>query len=408
MKVLYLASRSPFPKVGGREYMIGQSLKFLTNKFETHLFFIHGKKDYIEYDNIKSLGLSSIHNEPLPNSINLIFNTLTRNRSIQENLYYSRNILAKINKVIDEVKPDVIVCDMLRMSQYIRNDIPLVVDLDDILSNRYRKMIEGNSSFSSLGTFADRLPKFINYFEKFFRNRVLKYEKCKILRAEKNAYQVADKIILTSPLEAEKLNEIMGSNKAIGIPQAKEIHDQCLELPSANTLLFIGNLTTAQNIASLKYIVKEILPRLDLKGTKVTLNVIGKYDSRTISIVSESKSVNLLGFVDDLDGEIKKSRVAIAIVSFGTGIKTKVLDSLALGIPTVTNSVGAEGLNIRPTDQLIVEDDIDIQVEEILRILNDDEYAKIIAESAKKFIRENHSNTMLERRYQATIESIFR
>lgn len=408
MKVLYLASRSPFPKVGGREYMIGQSLKFLTNKFETHLFFIHGKKDDIEYHAIKNLGLSSIHNEPLPSSINLIFNTLIRNRSIQENLYYSRNILAKINKVIDEVKPDVIVCDMLRMSQYIRNEIPLVVDLDDILSNRYTKMIEGSGTFSSLGTFADRLPKFISYFEKLFRNRVLKYEKDKILRAEKSAYQLADKIILTSPLEAEKLNETMGSNKAIGIPQAKEINDQCIELPSTNTLLFIGNLTTAQNIASLKYIVKEILPRLALKGTKVTLNVIGKYDSRAIDIVSESKSVNLLGFVDDLDGEIKKSRVAIAIVSFGTGIKTKVLDSLALGIPTVTNSVGAEGLNIRPTDKLIIEDDIDIQIEEILRILNDNEYAKTIAESAKKFIRENHSNIMLERRYQETIESIYR
>ena len=57
-----------------------------------------------------------------------------------------------------------------------------------------------------------------------------------------------------------------------------------------------------------------------------------------------NKIVHFSGKVSDLRGEVKKGMVFLAPIAYGTGIKTKILEAMAMEMPVVTNSVGAEGI----------------------------------------------------------------
>jgi len=407
MKVLYVSSRPPYPKTGGREFMISQSLSFLISGADTHLACFHGRNECFDNEKIKSLDLLSLSYIPVPSMYSLFINiALRRSFSLQENLYYSKSIDKELKNLVNEIKPDVIVCDMLRTAQYfLDGPTPFVVDLDDILSIRYERMLERNSSHSSLGTYAERLPLFLKFVESGLRKMILKYEMIKVRYSECRAVNAAQRVILTSEKEAAIINVRMNTTKAIGISQAVKYENNNKKPPISQQMLFIGNMTTAQNIESLKFIVDEVLSRLGDKGIQYSLKVVGKFDMRAKKIIEGNAHVELLGFVEDLAGVVAESRLALALVAFGTGIKTKVLDSMSLGLPTVTNTVGAEGLGLVHGRHAVVKDEPAEIVNWIDDIFNNDRLAQGLVIHSYEYLSKNHSEKLLKSRYLDTVKS---
>jgi glycosyltransferase involved in cell wall biosynthesis len=80
----------------------------------------------------------------------------------------------------------------------------------------------------------------------------------------------------------------------------------------------------------------------------------------------------LTGFVDDLDIYFQKSKVFISPLRFGSGIKVKVMNALYRGIPTVTTSVGAEGLAVKSGDQIFISDNMADFIHQISLLIEDE------------------------------------
>lgn len=404
MVVLYISSRSPYPKIGGREVMIAQSLEFLTSHFDTHLICFHGQHENIDKIKLSKLNLSSCHYIQLPKLLTCLKNIIIRYCfSLQENLYYSGLIQKDILKIIDEIRPDVIICDMIRTSQFVlnkTNGTPIIVDLDDLLSSRYRKMLKSENSFSLFGTYADRIPKIFHYLEKKFRNLILMFEYKRVSNAESEVAAYADAVILTSPKESVEFNKKFNTQKSIGISQALRYSKElCVVDDVKNDILFVGNLKTAQNIASLKFIVEEVLPELQKLIPKFTLRVVGSFDERAVNLASSSCHVELLGFVDDVKEIARQCVLSLMPVAFGTGIKTKVLDSMAMGLPTITNKVGAEGLNIISGEHVIINDCPIDMVASAYHLLHSEKLRKDIVRNAFKYLQENHEFSLIKDKY---------
>ena len=85
-KILYVASRVPFPKLGGREYMIAQSLEFLSSIHDVTVVVFRRDQDEFADKELLSLGVTSILYIDVPTIYNLLLNFLLRfSHSIQEN-----------------------------------------------------------------------------------------------------------------------------------------------------------------------------------------------------------------------------------------------------------------------------------------------------------------------------------
>jgi len=403
-KVLYVSSRPPFPKIGGREVMISQSLSFLSCDFDVDVVCFHGENEVVDIESIIELGVNSVELISMSSTFNIIKNLFFRlDKSIQENLYFSETTNKKILSIVENVNPDVIICDMLRTSQFFYDTKkPLIVDLDDVLSNRYKKMLDRGVDYSTVGTFSSRIPPLLRGIEKYARVWIVKFELSRIERAEAKAIKYANALILTSPIEASEVNLIHNIKKAYGISQCVQSKTKLFSL--GNDLLFIGNMTTAQNLASFEFILKDILPNLNKADLK--LKVIGSFDHRAVEMVGELENIELMGFVNDLTDAVSSCKVALMPVTFGTGVKTKILDALSMGIPVVTNATGAEGLAIINEKHALIQESGSDLAESVIRIIEDSIISKRLAEEGRNYVLENHSFNFLMRRYNRIVDSV--
>jgi O-antigen biosynthesis protein len=121
-------------------------------------------------------------------------------------------------------------------------------------------------------------------------------------------------------------------------------------------LLFVGNYRHHPNEDAVHYLVREILPRVRelLPGAAVLL--VGDNASDEIRAY-DSEQVRVLGYVPDVEPLLETCRVFVAPLRFGAGMKGKILEAFAHGLPVVTTTVGAESMGIADGEQALIRDD---------------------------------------------------
>lgn len=402
MKKAFLAlTRCPYPVKGGRESILSQTIDFLEGRYDlTIVYFKRSKSDKNELDKrkLKSYQLR------FPSMVELVYNIFSRKSfSLQENLFFSRSNLELINKIIDRVKPDLIYVDMIRMSQYIEScDGYKIIDIDDLLSIRYQRFIKqkGNSIF---GTFSTIVPTFLKWIvDKSIKNFILDYESKKLEKREDEVVSKYDRCFLVSEKEKNYLinktnfRHIYTNTQAIKVRENIYAKDM-----KSNNLLFIGNMHTAQNKSSLKMIIEEILPKFRFE---YKFFVLGKYDKSVEDLISKNRNIELLGFVDDLAEILQDMKLALMPISFGTGIKTKILDCMSYGIPVVTNMVGSEGLSVSNQEELFIFNKNEITHDSLLRILENEDLLEYISNNGYQYIKNHHDFDTLKQRFLALLK----
>lgn len=107
----------------------------------------------------------------------------------------------------------------------------------------------------------------------------------------------------------------------------------------------IGNLLHKPNIDSIVYLKSEIWPLIKKELPNSKMHVYGAYAPQKISDLHNEKDGFLIeGWVSEVSEVMKKARICLAPLRFGAGLKGKLLDAMQYGVPSITTSVGAEGL----------------------------------------------------------------
>ncbi|MGZ3807241.1 MAG: glycosyltransferase family 4 protein, partial [Bacteriovorax sp.] len=96
-------------------------------------------------------------------------------------------------------------------------------------------------------------------------------------------------------------------------------------------------------------------------------------------------------FVDDLRPFYNEARVFVAPLRFGSGIKVKVINSLYRGLPTVTTSIGVEGLTTLNDQHICFGDNEITQFEMIEKLLNDKNYWGTISKQSRMLARDKYT-----------------
>lgn len=392
-KLLMLLTRKPYPSSGGREAMLAQVISFLEDEYEISiLVFTKEDIDINLYQNKKVKKLF------FPTILEMLKNLIVmRKSSLQEIMFYSKKSNNIILNEINNFQPDIIYADMIRTAQYIEKiKIKKIVDIEDLLSIRYQRFLQNKESHI-LGTFSHLLPLFIkNILEVFFKNFILKYEIKLISKREKEIVENFDASFLVSEKEVNLLKELTNNNAIYINTQALRLRNNIYNNPKENNLLFIGNMCTAQNLSSLKVIVNEILPSIKIN---YTLYIIGNYDKKIIQITQNNENIELLGFVENLEDILKNIKLAFMPISFGTGIKTKILDCMSFGIPVLTNDIGNEGLSTKNMVDIFVVNDFSNFNDKLQHLLNNEDLLFKISKNGYEYISIHHNYVNLKKQF---------
>ncbi|HAQ72225.1 MAG TPA: hypothetical protein DCR48_14725 [Flavobacteriales bacterium] len=167
-------------------------------------------------------------------------------------------------------------------------------------------------------------------------------------------------------------------------------------------VFYAGTLSWEPNRDGIHWFIQNCWPKIYAKEPNAILNVCGSGSDKALSsLMKQTKGVNPLGFVDDLEPIMQKCRCAIVPLRFGSGMKIKTFDALYRGLPLVTTSVGAEGIEIENKKHAYIVDEIDAFAETVISVLNDTKTATTLRDQGRLISKEKYNyhsmlNSMLD------------
>lgn len=402
-KMLFLTARLPYPANSGRKNSLYNYCKYLNKMYGYEIINV----SFLEKDddiNLKPDFISKTYVLEKPNNLNKIKNILNKTfikneMPLQVSMYYSDSIKDKISEIIDIERPNIVMCDMIRTAEYLKNvEIPKILDMDDMLSIRYRRQLALSlKDINPYGAFLYELPTLVQKILNIhtLKKFILKKETKLLQSYEVNISKYYDSVVFVSDKEAEVLNSIINEKKSYAVPIGVDIDyfmQTTKEEKENNSISFLGALNVTHNENAVIYLCEEILPIIKRRIADVKLYIVGGgATDRIKEIANANENIILTGRVDDVRTYIRRTKVFVAPLLFGSGIKTKNLEAMAMGVPVVTTSIGAESINAVKDKDWIIEDDTNEIANKIIKLLQDDELNNLISNNGVKYIANNFS-----------------
>ncbi len=156
-------------------------------------------------------------------------------------------------------------------------------------------------------------------------------------------------------------------------------------------MIFVGFLPHTPNEEGLRWFLKNVYPLIKTEEPTASLAVVGAGASNRMLGLMHDYGVEYHGFVEDLRDEFARSRVYVAPIFTGGGIRTKILEAMAAGVPVVSTTFAPLGLGTTPGIHLLASDDPGEQARLVLRLLRDEGTWWSIRRRARRFVEENCS-----------------
>lgn len=160
--------------------------------------------------------------------------------------------------------------------------------------------------------------------------------------------------------------------------------------PNFPSLIFIGTMGSLFNQHSILYFYDSIYPLIKETIPEIKLYIVGKNPSEEITQLTRDKSVIVTGYVEDIRPYLARASV-VTLPLHGYGIKTRVLEAMAVGKPVVTSSAGIHGIGVTPEENIIIADDPKEFARRVIELLNDEELRNRIGANARKLMEEEYS-----------------
>jgi glycosyltransferase involved in cell wall biosynthesis len=151
------------------------------------------------------------------------------------------------------------------------------------------------------------------------------------------------------------------------------------------TLLFLGSFRHLPNQEALNWFIQNVYPKVQAKEPRVRLMIIGSDPPPRHSLPADS-SIELVGFVEDVRQPLLQYSVFLCPILSGSGVRVKLLEAFAAGIPVVSTRLGAEGLASKDGEICALADDPDAFAEKTLDLIRNPVEAEAMARRAREHV----------------------
>lgn len=174
-----------------------------------------------------------------------------------------------------------------------------------------------------------------------------------------------------------------------------------------HTMLFLGSFRHLPNHAALRWFLNEVMPHVLEAEPQAKLIVIGSDPPPMHTIPTLNGAVELLGFVDDIKQPLLDYAVFVCPILNGSGVRVKLLEAFAAGIPTVSTRIGAEGLGEQDGEYCCLADRPEDFAAKIVALFHNPQEAAAMAGRARDFVADQRDMVKmtreLERVYRRTL-----
>ncbi len=205
----------------------------------------------------------------------------------------------------------------------------------------------------------------------------------------------SDCAIVHSSAEAELLRQLSPGINVHVIPWTVELRDVRKLAARRPGLAFIGGYRHPPNVDAAKWAAQQIMPFLRKQVPEIELLLVGSHMPQEVAALA-AKDIVAVGYVPSLDDIFGRILVTIAPLRYGAGLKGKVLDSMAAGIPCVMTTIAAEGLNLPTELQSLVADEPHEIAERVAALCRDEDRYGRTVEAIRAYVSANYSSQRID------------
>ncbi len=155
----------------------------------------------------------------------------------------------------------------------------------------------------------------------------------------------------------------------------------------ARELLSLATMFYPPNVEGVRWFATEVFPVVRQRVGDARLNVVGSRPPEEIKRLEQPDSgVVVTGYVPDLEPILRRCGVMVVPVRSGSGMRVKILEAFARGIPVVSTSIGVEGIDARPGEHLLVADTPEEFAEAVVQVLREPARAARLARAARELV----------------------
>ena len=162
---------------------------------------------------------------------------------------------------------------------------------------------------------------------------------------------------------------------------------------SAERILFVGNFSHYPNREAVKILLKSILPNLK---KNVVLTIVGR-NTNLLKITSADR-IEIYDNVEDIRPYYWNSRVFVAPILSGGGMRIKILEAASCGIPILMTPVANLGIHLKNNESAVISDDINLFPSLLGKMLDDPSLLSSVSKNARACIEENFSEAVTKSR----------
>lgn len=385
MKILYLLSRVPYPINKGDKLRAYYQLESISKFHDVTVLALNDDKNQsINYDRLKLISSKCIVFRI--NKVNILFNLLNglvNKLPFQVSYFYSKKIHKEILKEIENNKPDLIICQLIRMAEYVKDykGIPKIIDYVDAISFGLERRLSQSNLFLKL---------------------LIKNEYCRVLLYELELSKKFDAQIIITQQDFSHINVIEKQNLFI-VPNS--VSDEFFVprgIEKKFDLLFVGNMQYPPNEDAAFFLLDKILPIIRKQRENITICIAGDSPSPRL-MKYNSKTVSVKGWVDNIVDIYLQSRIFIAPLRLGSGLQNKLLQALAVGLPSITSELSFQGLVNNPKDIVLVGSNPEEYARHAIQLLDDETYYSRINLTSTEFVIKNYSKEVVENQLLSVI-----
>ncbi len=382
-------SRFPYPLDKGDKLRAYHQIRLLSQNNEVHLIALNEKP--ASKEGIASLKAycKTVECIVLPawrsklNLVGSLFNKLP----FQVHYFKSGQMRKAITKCVEAHQIEVIFGQLVRVVENIPEGLPVHYHLDYM--DAFSKNMERRF-----------------YHSTNFEKRFVKREKERLLKYEKQVEDRFDSLSVIAQPDAKVLQSFI--QKVIHVVP-NGISDYFLNYKELGKddkeydIIFTGNMGYHPNVQACKYLVYDILPMVTERFRPIKICLAGTSPTQEVKDLA-GEQVIVTGFVPDLRPYLAKSRLFVAPLFGGSGLQNKLLESLAMGLPTLTTRLANSALKATPKEEILVCNDKEAFTKHVIRLLQDTEAASLLGKQGKTYIEKHFSWAV----FNAQLEEVLR
>jgi sugar transferase (PEP-CTERM/EpsH1 system associated) len=391
MRILMLAHRIPYPPHTGDKVRAYHVARHLARRHAVTLgCVVDEPADLVGVDRLAA-EVGQIEFVRRRRAWGMVKGTIGLLGAVPVSLSYfgSRDLRARVNRILDGNHHDLIYVSSSPMAQYVieRRDAPLIMDFVDVDSDKWAQ-------------YAVQVSPPLRWLYRFEGERLRRYEGRVAARAVR--------CLLATRAEADLLRSFAPWAQTTVVPNGIDLTEFSVvaEPGGEPVVMFTGAMDYLPNIDAVTWFCESILPTVRDRVPGVRFLIVGLKPAPAVLQLGRRPGVTVTGAVPDVRPYYAQATVAVAPLRIARGVQNKVLQAMAMGVPVVATSRAGQGLDAEPGTHLLVEDEPAAFARAVVALLRQREMRRELARRGRAFVEAHHGWPAALAELDRVIESV--